>query len=512
MILINSGEYIPQELKSELGIIPPAFLPIKNARLYKHQIDLFEGNDPVFISIPENYLIKPFDLDLIEKYGVKIIRIPPLTSLGESIFISLGVISSYTKSIKILHGDTLIFDLPTHEGNIYAISNYLDNYDWGVIDSKSSMVYAGYFSINDLELFRECLKIVNFNFLNALNLYQGKVNVELIKVEKWLDFGHLNTYYRSKSLLPSVRYFNNMLITENIVEKSSSNNVKIKAESFWYNNFPTHLRYYLPQWLGSSVDNEVFKYRIEYQYLITLNELYVFGEQNLVIWKKIINSCFNFLRNINTVKNESHEKYLNNNIYSNKSISRINDFLSENTEYSNVLYYEGVRMGTLLEIISEVETYIPIPLIDHISIVHGDFCFSNILYDFRKQDIKVIDPRGMNISYEFDIYGDIRYDYSKLAHSIIGHYDEIIAENYILSQVDFDFKITFFDSDLNEEIKNFFWSKIDELVDLQITREVILAGTINLFLSMLPLHKESHKRQLALLANSLRLYKKLLDK
>ena len=30
------------------------------------------------------------------------------------------------------------------------------------------------------------------------------------------------------------------------------------------------------------------------------------------------------------------------------------------------------------------------------SFIHGDFCFSNILYDFRKKSIKVIDPRGVN--------------------------------------------------------------------------------------------------------------------
>ena len=67
--------------------------------------------------------------------------------------------------------------------------------------------------------------------------------------------------------------------------------------------------------------------------------------------------------------------------------------------------------------------------------MHGDFCFSNILYDFKSQSIKVIDPRGLSgDGKEQSIYGDLRYDVAKLAHSVIGKYDFIIAGRFSYSE------------------------------------------------------------------------------
>lgn len=45
------------------------------------------------------------------------------------------------------------------------------------------------------------------------------------------------------------------------------------------------------------------------------------------------------------------------------------------------------------------------------SVVHGDLCFSNVMYDSRSNSVKVIDPRGLNIQQELTIYGNQSYDW-----------------------------------------------------------------------------------------------------
>ena len=116
----------------------------------------------------------------------------------------------------------------------------------------------------------------------------------------------------------------------------------------------------------------------------------------------------------------------------------------------------------------------------HYSVMHGDYCFSNILYDMRNHTIKLIDPRGfLNRERGFSFYGPYIYDYFKLAHSYIGKYDFIISGE---SPDNFD----------TEEIRRnlIHFSQISGL-----SEELLIKGMINLFITMLPLHSDNKKRQ-----------------
>ncbi|ECP3589223.1 hypothetical protein FZH48_26620, partial [Salmonella enterica] len=95
--------------------------------------------------------------------------------------------------------------------------------------------------------------------------------------------------------------------------------------------------------------------------------------------------------------------------------------------------FNGVKYPSIKDIAYITSEFIKPVCEDDIIITHGDFCFSNILYDFRSQRIKLIDPRGINFYNELSIWGDIRYDLAKLNHSVIGRYDLIIAEHFSLA-------------------------------------------------------------------------------
>lgn len=124
-------------------------------------------------------------------------------------------------------------------------------------------------------------------------------------------------------------------------------------------------------------------------------------------------------------------------------------------------------------------------------IVHGDYCFSNILFDSSNYVFKLIDPRG-RLDAEPTIYGDPRYDIAKLRHSVAGLYDFIVQGLFEIeeSTTGFEYKIfTTNDYSILEDVfdnyalKNGFNPKEIKFIE----------GL--LFLSMIPLHKDNFGRQ-----------------
>jgi len=120
----------------------------------------------------------------------------------------------------------------------------------------------------------------------------------------------------------------------------------------------------------------------------------------------------------------------------------------------------------------------------------------------------VIDPRGVDLDGNLSVYGDLRYDVAKLAHSILGLYDFIIAGMFTYTeQAPYDIQLELDVTDgiraTQDKFKNMVFAgySIDELNVYPIM--------IHLFLSMLPLHSDNSERQKAMLANALRLYVEL---
>lgn len=80
----------------------------------------------------------------------------------------------------------------------------------------------------------------------------------------------------------------------------------------------------------------------------------------------------------------------------------------------------------------QVKKYIEETMLDFTpTMIHGDCCFSNILYGGSKGILRFIDPRG---SFgKQGIYGDIRYDVAKLYHSVDGTYEAFINDEFEVS-------------------------------------------------------------------------------
>ncbi|MGR5328172.1 capsular biosynthesis protein [Photobacterium damselae] len=522
MFLIMSAAYITLELESEFGTIPPSFLPLGNRRLFQYQVKLAPEGSQIYLSIPEHYQVSEYDANWLKSNNVNLLRIPEGLSLGASLMSALALSDLVsTTPLHILFGDTLLTQLP--EGNdLVTISQVENSYDWAMVSQDSSHwlntvedrklltstnVVCGYFKFNQPRYLVKALTMAHWDFIQSLNYYHEKHYLNSVETQDWLDFGHLNTYYSSKAKFTTQRAFNQLKITDKWIQKSSIKNNKIAAEANWFATVPAPLRVYLPQYLGSSEENNTLSYRLEYLYNTALNELYVFSALPELVWQRILTSCLEFIDECKThqAADDGHANQLQD-LFGNKTQQRLNEYCqSIQVQLNTPWIYNGHLSASFSDLLAKSERYLPTE--NQIgSVMHGDFCFSNILYDFRSNKIKTIDPRGIDLQGNLTIFGDTRYDLAKLSHSILGLYDWIIAGYY---QVDVDYinhsiQFDIQPSDDIAAIQTLFIEMIAERY--QLSANALYAMQIQLFLSMLPLHADDPKRQKALMANAFRLY------
>jgi len=513
MLLITSAAYIDQGLRTEFGKIPPSFLPLQNKRLFEHQFKISDEKQ-IHLSVPDSYNISKVDQELLNKNKIIINRVSENICLGESIYKILSDLTfTNDNTLTILHGDTLFSTLPT-KSDIYFISKTTDNYNWADSELKNDFkyVYSGAFSFSNPPIFIKLLKINNYDFVKSIKDYKNHNNVIEEKNDSWLDFGHVNTFYRSKTKFTTQRNFNNLTINADLVRKSSSNSKKITAESEWYSNVPKEIKIYTPKLLDKSNDTNSSSYELEYLYLSSLSDLFVFGKNKKFVWKTIIDRCIDFL-------NLTSSYTINKSKFKTNFLSL--DHLFENTEKRLSLFSLENDINLDREWIFNNKKFMSINSLKNnlfteiekiksekmISLIHGDFCFSNILFDFRKMNIKVIDPRGIDFKNNITMYGDYRYDIAKLSHSIIGLYDFIISGFYTLNSNFYNLNFEIYNNKNSLEIQQYFLNKnINNKKIIDIKSQCLM---INLFLSMLPLHNDNKQRQLALLSNSFRLFNDL---
>src|SRR5215472_16541091 len=89
--LIASAAYINQEMAAEFGPLPPAFLPLGNARLFCLQAALLRRiADHIVLSLPQSFRLPSHDTRLLAELGVTVVRIPDGLTLADSLMVALA--------------------------------------------------------------------------------------------------------------------------------------------------------------------------------------------------------------------------------------------------------------------------------------------------------------------------------------------------------------------------------------------------------------------------------------
>lgn len=517
MILISSAAYVNSEFQIEFGRLPPAFLPVGNRRIFERQVETLRKTFPeerIYLSLPASYLLSSKDEIVLAKLGVTILRGEETLSLAESVKFAISEAAEFNGSLRLLHGDTWLSEIPSSL-DLIGIVETQEDYSWEVEDvsTASESVWCGYFAFSDVRAIHESLDTSKRDFIGAVRSYDMKRPLERHKFDGWHDFGHVNTYFQSRARLTTERSFNELSIADGCVRKSGTPPEKIRAEENWFRSIPPSLRIYTPQLISSSVEPSARPhYVLEYLPLPPLNEVFVHGRNPVFYWDRIFSLCGNFLAacqaglpssaDVTSIQASAAA------LAEMKTWRRLDQFVSVpgRPNLDTGLAINGCRVPSLRQIVTECLGKVSeIPFVP--GILHGDLCLSNILFDSRSDRIKVIDPRGLDENGDITIVGDLRYDLAKLNHSIIGLYDHIIAGAFSLRSSTDDGTLHFdLEIHTDERIKQIQEIFLERLFLGKLTARAVMPLTILLFLSMLPLHSDNAGRQTALLANALRLY------
>jgi hypothetical protein len=518
--LITSAAYVGEEIQAEFGLIPPAFIPIGSAYLIQHQLRYLRDRHRKFISLPTDFELSKPQLKILESEGVRIIRMNPDKSLGVSVYHSILEIS-LGGPLEILHGDTLVISPPLQQVDAVSVDTVTEQYLWGLVSAskgfitgvcdavvgenltETAQMLSGFFFFEDSRELVESIKRQDFNFVHAIHDYAQNRAISVIEKIETLDCGHLRTLYASRRQLASTRHFNSLTIDDYFVCKRSEDQRKIMAEANWLRAIPSQLQPFTARLIENSSAANINEYRTLYTSYPTMAELYLARSPRMV-WQRALNSCIEFLK-----RAQSHSKPGETSKFNWLVVDKLHDRIKKYPLFFPSIHEQltinGHSVGTLESIVDKLENIIFAAPELPSCVMHGDFCFSNILFDLRTDRIVLIDPRGL-VGDEITIYGDLRYDIAKLGHSILGRYDQIMAEGLRACCSKTDFVLEIPSDPLRDWLEEKFLTS--HVGDVSFSSLEVLAAIVSLFLSMIPLHAEDSERQKTLFANALRLYSK----
>ena len=397
----------------------------------------------------------------------------------------------------------------SYTDSFYKWGNISELFENNLIEEKKThkAVLAGYFSIGSPKIFSEMIKKSN-SFELSLKWYHKKNNFVFHHDEGWLDFGHSNLYYSSKMMLNVSRSFNKTVAKKSYIKKSSNFTSKIESEYFWFKQMPEELQIYAPKVWNLSKSDLNASYNIEFIGAPTLQEKWVFGTLPDYTYYEIFDHIFNFVRlskNNLFPTSDIVKKNKLKSLYIDKTQNRIKKFLETSEIDSNeYIVINDQIFPCINEFVNDVLNVLEKDYknLNQLTFMHGDLCFSNILFDSRSNQIKVIDPRGgLDDSFESKCKseGDYRYDIAKLGHSIVGNYDYIVTGFYDLKIIGSNRFHFCLQHNRRQDLEKYFFELCERI---GVSKEFIKSSITNLFISMLPLHNEDKKRQTALLLNA----------
>ena len=527
-LIITAGALIDRELQAEFGPLPPSFLPIGNRRLYHHQAEAVRHlADELILTLPEGFELAARDQLALDDIGLRVLRVPDGVQLGESVVYAINMLGLGDCSVSILHGDTLIYGLDASETDAISVHDMWDAYTWaglypdtqggwalrtvrehqercGTDGEIPTEAASGYFTFSNAALLVKSITRARHKFVEGINLYhQQERPLTTLTAGEWLDFGHLQTFFRSRRKMTTQRAFNDLKITRHAVEKSSVDTDKMAAEASWFETISPELRVFAPTYLGRTKSKGRDGYRLAHLQFSTLSDLFVFGRLDPSTWSQIFDACDEFLKACATTTPQVLPAGVDD-LYLPKTLARLESYGSFGIDPEAEITLEGRTLPSPLRMAEHTATLIKPISHSTFGVMHGDFCLSNIFYDFRSASIRVIDPRGQITNGAPTIYGDRRYDVAKLFHSIIGLYDLIVGGFFAVQAEGNRFSLEIFAEDHVRRVQRLFSNR--GFAGISAAQDEIRAIAVHLFLSMVPLHSDRRERQSAFVANAARLY------
>ncbi|MBL7713298.1 MAG: hypothetical protein JNL13_12555 [Chitinophagaceae bacterium] len=322
---------------------------------------------------------------------------------------------------------------------------------------------------------------------------------------EWIDTGHEINYAIARKRLISSRSFNTITVDNytGILTKRSKNKDKLQHEINYVQMLPKELQILYPRLLSS--DHNTGKVEMEYYGYPNLSEYQLYRTLEPLQWARIFDGLY-FTLSKKGAHPYSIGKKAFEDFYLNKTWNRIEDFLNSLSpddlfRTSETITVNGVVCSNVWSIKTAIAQKIDsLYQEEDFCVMHGDFCFNNILYDTVSDTIKLIDPRGSFGELCVGIYGDKKYDLAKLLHSTVGHYDYIVNNLFYYQERANDIRYSFPERENQASLDRLSANLVDKM---NMKQENILFIVGLLFLSMCPLHADNKQRQRLMYAHGL---------
>jgi hypothetical protein len=490
----------------------PALIPIHTIPLISYVVKCYLDNPDlnIYLVTNEEYVshIKS-ELDL-KRLNINICSISKTSGVVETLDFALRKIPHSPETI--VHPVTTIMLCEPQCNDVYIADKLSYNYDWSNISvsesgkinflpkdkpiNKSGFAFTGVFRCKTIDLLEVLQGVeVENDLLAVVEKLAKRVSLNYKKID-WLDCGHEINYYELKTKIIASRFFNNLkLVGNGVVRKSSSKKSKMKAEKLFISMLPPDLKNYFPRLQDANIDVSGY-YDMEYYGYPNVSELMLYWGLQNIHWERIFAGFATILSDFKQYNHsiglscysDFYISRLKHRLYLFKNQSKINRHLFENS-----LVVNKTKCKTLQCLMPLIEKKIKsLYCEDDFCVMHGDFCFNNILFDLQSGIIRLIDPRGCFGEKCTGIYGDFKYDLAKLAHSSVGYYDYIVNNIFKLAGDELEYSYKFNVRENHEVIAR----ETKKLIgDFSYNFDDIIFLVGILFVSMCPLHSDQEEKQ-----------------
>lgn len=525
-VIVPSWSRLSVDMQAETGCQYPAFVQLGGQPLYTHIVRLYESiQDEVEIVVVLPEQAPDLQINHPAGFDVRVVRLGASHSIGDTVRAAMEGLAC-EQSVVVHMADTLIS--PHNFGemdDVLYVQLRTDLYRWTCVrkdgdgavrvvtdrDHRSAggeqMVCVGVFMLADGAMFARQLSTALASpvagvdpFFSAIEGYSKLRAIDLKTPQFWHDCGHIDSYYESRLSYHNLRHFNTLTYDaeRGQVTKRSQNSEAFRHQVRWFKQVPDELGSFLPRIYDSS-DGPSPYITMELLSIPTLGDLLVNSRLDVGAWNdvarkvQLINSMLCKYAFASPVAGQIASE-----IYVHKTRDRIRQFCNQRPEVRDLWVDASGRRFALDDVLATLQDYADVTGLLAVKVlapIHGDMCFSNLMYDPRGRHIKLIDPRG-----EFGIpgiYGDPRYDKAKLLHSYAGGYDFIVSDHFDVS-VSAEGQLACYIK------RDDYHQKVGQIFDVALFADEQDLSQCNaiqalLFLSMLPLHSDKPQRQLAML-------------
>ncbi|MFA1610797.1 aminoglycoside phosphotransferase family protein [Halobellus rubicundus] len=536
VLLVPSAVIVPDELRLDVGSVPSGMITLRGKPMLERIAAAYTDLDVTRVVAADTGRERIEQYVSRSEYDWTVVDVAGTESLADTVEMALSAFPAAdlrNTGLYVNFADTLVSPVRTVASGDYVPYRVEDRtYRWTAFEIKNGdieditpkyerassgprPVFVGQFGISSADALLTALRNADSDYIPrfyaGLRAYLSERTYDLWEPNTWIDVGHLDTYHMAKKQFLNTREFNELHVDsgKNVITKRSNDAETLISEINWYNQVPSALQPYLPRIYDWSTDGEKPFVQMEYIGYLSLSDLQLYGSHGQHLWNRIFYRLMQMLAEFREFTVTDTEKICDalKSMYVDKTRRRLNT-LRDDERFEpffgrDEVVVNGASHPSLGEFLGQLDSIVEEESLlcrGEFTIIHGDLCLPNILYDPRNQIVKLIDPRGAFGS--FTVYGDPRYDLAKLRHSFVGHYEHLINgqfDAFRLGDRELSYDVHVTDEQQRREAR--FDTVLEEEVQDSLSQIELIEAL--LFLSMVPLHSDSYERQLCMLSQGI---------